>query len=571
VKKTLVILFLVASLVPGIAPAALTTIGTATYHGYDYKLIWDDDNNGNSVVWLDFSAPTEDWCVPMAWVTSLDSQLIYHIDAQYSVIWVDDAWRLPSAGTDPQNDYNQTSSEMGHLWYSEFGFKQGDTPNATELNAASDFDHLVDFWYWSGTEHAIHPELWAWDFNMNYGMQSNHSKEGHNYGLAVRSGQVSVATQDNDHDGVLDLEDNCPDTPNTDQLDTDNDLEGNACDPDDDNDGILDPTDNCSRIPNREQEDNDGDMIGNVCDQDDDNDGIDDDVDNCPFTENLDQLDTDDDGLGDICDSDPDGDGVIEGDNCSLIPNPFQEDYDQDGIGDACDMDDDNDGINDESDNCPLTVNTYQADLDTDNIGDACDIDIDGDGVENDIDNCPLTQNVGQEDTDADSFGDACDDDDDNDGILDADDNCSLIYNPDQSDTDMDDQGDVCDGDLDGDSVANGIDNCPTIANGNQSDIDNNGIGDACDNDIDGDGVLNDNDECRFTPVAEVVDPLNGCSIEQLVPCDSPRGATEEWRNHGKYVSAMAHTTYDWVEQGLITENEKDSIMSIAASSDCGN
>ena len=29
------------------AHASLTTIGTATYKGSDYNLIWDDDNNGN--------------------------------------------------------------------------------------------------------------------------------------------------------------------------------------------------------------------------------------------------------------------------------------------------------------------------------------------------------------------------------------------------------------------------------------------------------------------------------------------------------------------------------------------
>jgi hypothetical protein len=50
---------------------------------------------------------------------------------------------------------------------------------------------------------------------------------------------------DTDGDGVFDDDDNCPDTPNADQADFDNDGSGDACDADDDNDGILDENDTC--------------------------------------------------------------------------------------------------------------------------------------------------------------------------------------------------------------------------------------------------------------------------------------------------------------------------------------
>lgn len=392
------------------------------------------------------------------------------------------------------------------------------------------------------------------------------------YNRALSEAEIhELYITDTDNDGIPDSDDNCPDAYNPGQADFESDGIGDICDPDDDNDAILDTIDNCQFIANPDQEDNDEDNIGDVCDDDDDNDSVLDVNDNCQFTPNPLQNDTDGDGSGDACDNDDDSDGVLDiDDNCQYNPNPLQEDNDRDGEGDVCDPDDDNDGIDDVNDNCPLTSNPAQSDLDDDNIGDFCDADIDGDGIANEDDNCVVVANVGQDDTDEDGDGDACDEDDDNDGVLDGDDNCELMFNPDQADSDQDGQGDVCDGDLDGDGVDNTTDNCPSVPNSNQNDWDSDGLGDVCDADIDGDGVLNESDECEFTPVGIIVDPSNGCSIEQLAPCEGPRGTTEDWKNHGKYVSSVAHATNSFVEQGLITEAEKDIIMSEAATSDCG-
>jgi gliding motility-associated-like protein len=101
----------------------------------------------------------------------------------------------------------------------------------------------------------------------------------------------------------------------------DNDLDGapDNCDIDDDNDGVLDTDDNCPLQANADQADNDGDGLGDACDDDDDNDGVLDGYDNCQFTYNPGQEDIDNDGIGDICDTveinvseaiTPDGDGV---------------------------------------------------------------------------------------------------------------------------------------------------------------------------------------------------------------------------------------------------------------------
>lgn len=74
-----------------------------------------------------------------------------------------------------------------------------------------------------------------------------------------------VAT-DRDADGIPDADDNCPAVSNPDQLDSDGDGEGNACDDDDDNDGVPDADDNCPVDANPDQGDLDGDGIGSACD-----------------------------------------------------------------------------------------------------------------------------------------------------------------------------------------------------------------------------------------------------------------------------------------------------------------
>ena len=70
---------------------------------------------------------------------------------------------------------------------------------------------------------------------------------------------------DSDSDGVIDELDNCVNDSNPDQENTDNDSEGNVCDPDDDNDGVLDSPDNCPLVANADQLDSNGNGTGDAC------------------------------------------------------------------------------------------------------------------------------------------------------------------------------------------------------------------------------------------------------------------------------------------------------------------
>ena len=161
---------------------------------------------------------------------------------------------------------------------------------------------------------------------------------------------------DNDADGINDLNDNCVNINNANQLDLDGDGLGDACDDDIDGDGVLNQDD---ALPNDTNEsiDTDGDGIGNNADSDDDGDGMDDLNDAFPL-DPTEQADLDSDGVGDNIDADDDADGITDvSDNCPLVSNADQADFDNDGIGTVCDgmelIIDDNGTISDDSGTIP--------------------------------------------------------------------------------------------------------------------------------------------------------------------------------------------------------------------------
>ena len=108
--------------------------------------------------------------------------------------------------------------------------------------------------------------------------------------------------EDSDLDGIHNVCDNCPFSPNANQSDVDGD-------------GIGDQCDNCYLVQNADQSDVDHDLRGNACD-------------NCPINNNPLQEDADGDSIGDLCD------------NCPTLSNPSQSDFDHDGVGDVCDLSD---------------------------------------------------------------------------------------------------------------------------------------------------------------------------------------------------------------------------------------
>jgi len=55
-----------------------------------------------------------------------------------------------------------------------------------------------------------------------------------------------------------------------------------------------------------------------------------------------------------------------------------------------------------------------------------------------------------------------------------------------------------------------------------------------------------------------------GCGISDYCPAEG------SWKNHGAYVSCVARTAESFLDAGIISEAEKDAMVSVAAKSDIG-
>ncbi len=102
---------------------------------------------------------------------------------------------------------------------------------------------------------------------------------------------------------------------------------------DQDRDGILTGEDNCPIVSNPGQADSNGDGIGDACDGEDvDGDGRPNDMDNCPERPNPDQADRNGNNVGDVCDPNIDRDGDELADSIDICPEVFNPEQGGGGV-----------------------------------------------------------------------------------------------------------------------------------------------------------------------------------------------------------------------------------------------
>ena len=160
--------------------AALIDRGGGLIYDTDLDIIWFQEPNNTPMTWYQ----------AMTWASGLTAGGLT-------------GWRLPTTVDGPPNlscnngttsvGYNITTSEMGHLFYTELGNKglygvNGLPQSDYGLVNKGPFTNLQAAAYWSGTEVSLSPD-YAWEFRFSYGDQAFAAKGGSQpYALAVHAG-----------------------------------------------------------------------------------------------------------------------------------------------------------------------------------------------------------------------------------------------------------------------------------------------------------------------------------------------------------------------------------------------
>lgn len=208
-KQALTLLF-VLMLVLGFsvqAYSALELRGMGTSADGTYQLIYDTDLD---ITWYDYTRVGVydrygnrfgySWQNQMDWADALSVTFGLNIYTDWRLpITVDGPYVHGNDGTTTAG-YNITSSEMGHLYYTELGNKgwydiDGNFQIDYGLDNKDSFINLLPDHYFSATEYVTGPNgVWSFDFRSGF-TGAPYDKNNTYYAMAVRSGDVAVVPE----------------------------------------------------------------------------------------------------------------------------------------------------------------------------------------------------------------------------------------------------------------------------------------------------------------------------------------------------------------------------------------
>ena len=197
VRKILIAAVLALGLMSSASAALIQVLGNQAVYDSGFNITWVADanlaaSNNFGVSGINANG-TMTWFTAQNWIDGMNAS---------NYLGFND-WRLPTtAQPDPScsaqgggvsSELNCSGSELGHLFYTEFGVLAG---NSVFTGTPADVAKFSNFQsrYWSGTTYAPTPTS-AWYFDINSGLsglQRSDPKNSNWYGLAVRSGDVSV-------------------------------------------------------------------------------------------------------------------------------------------------------------------------------------------------------------------------------------------------------------------------------------------------------------------------------------------------------------------------------------------
>ncbi len=211
---------------------------------------------------------------------------------------------------------------------------------------------------------------------------------------------------------------------------------------------------------------------------------------------------------------------------------------------------------------------TFACDCNTNQINDVCEADCNSNGIPDDCDvrDCPAGE-LACADCNTNGVPDGCElagNDCNSTGVPD---DCELAGN----DCDSNGMPDECAPDCN----SNGVPDACDLAGGASADCNSNAVPDECEPDGDGDGLIDECDACPSSDLRSTI-VIDGCNSEVANVLDGD-GCTmldhiaqcaADARNHGAFVSCVAHLTNEWKRAGLISGAEKGRIQSCAAHAD---